>query len=53
MTGAAGRSLSALGARDWPCRGETGAADPKGADFVLLNFLGKLLSWLRRGGQAG
>lgn len=37
----------------WPDRGATGAADPKGADFVLLSFLGKLLSWLRRGGQAG
>lgn len=33
--------------------GSKKATGPKEADFVLLYFLGKLLSWLRRGGQAG
>lgn len=40
-------------AEAWPAYGGTKATRPKGAVFVLLYFLGKLLSWLRRGGQAG
>lgn len=40
-------------AEAWPAYGGTKATGPKRADFVLLYFLGKLLSWLRRGGQAG
>lgn len=40
-------------AEAWPTYGGTKATGPKGADFVFLYFLGKLLSWLRRGGQAG
>lgn len=40
-------------AEAWSTYGGTKAMGPKGADFVLLYFSGKLLSWLRRGGQAG
>lgn len=39
----------------WPTGGGPRAADPKGADFVLLNFLGKiaLLAAQRRTGRLG
>lgn len=37
-------------AEAWPAREGTKAVDPKGVDFVVLNFLGKLVSWLLRGG---
>lgn len=40
-------------AEAWPACEGTKAADPKGNDFVLNSFLGKLLSWLCRGRQAG